>query len=230
MKVLAIDTSTMVSSVAVIEDNILMGEISLKQEMTHSENLVPMVAEVLKNIQIDISEIDLYAVAVGPGSFTGLRIGLATIKGFAHLFDKPVIGVSTLEGLAYNLMGNGIIVPMLDARRERVYAGVYSGIGELEEIHREEIYNIDELIDILSEYDDIVFTGNGTLIYEEKLKEELGDRVRMAPIHLRGCRAGTIGELGMKKFNLGESDDYFNLAPEYLRETQAQRELSKKGK
>ncbi len=228
MKVLAIDTSTMVSSVAVIVDNVLVGEISLEQEMTHSENLVPIIDEVLKNIQIDISEIDLYAVAVGPGSFTGLRIGLSTVKGFAHIFNKPIVGVSTLEGLAYNLMGNGIIVSMIDARRDRVYAGVYSGIDKLEEIYREEIYPIDELIEILSEYDDIVVNGNGTLLYEDKLKEELGDKVRMSPIHLRGCRAGTIAELGLLKYNNGIEDDYFTIAPEYLRESQAQRELDKK--
>ena len=230
MKVLAIDTSTLVSSVAVIEDNVVLGEISLSQEMTHSENLVPMIDEIFKNIRMDISEIDLYAVAVGPGSFTGLRIGLATAKGFAHLFDKPIVGVSTLEGLAYSLVGNEIIVPMIDARRERVYGTVYSGSDGLEVLYEEAIYNIDELIEILNQYDRVVLNGNGSLEFEEKLLEGLKDKLVLAPTNLRACRASSIGELGLKKYREGIKDDYFSLAPEYLRETQAQRELDKKGK
>ena len=230
MKVLAIDTSTLVSSVAVIEDNVVLGEMSLNQEMTHSENLVPMVDEVLKNIQVDIKEIDLYAVSVGPGSFTGLRIGLATIKGFAHLFDKPLIGVSTLEALAYSLVGNEIIVPIIDARRDRVYGSIYQGKNGLEILSEEGIYYMDDLIEILKDYNNIVVNGNGSLIFEDRLRDGLGERIKMAPTNLRGCRASTVAELGLEKFNKGEKDDYFTLAPEYLRETQAQRELDKKEK
>ncbi len=125
MRVLAIDTSTMVSTCAILEDEKLLGEYSLNQEITHSENLVPMIKEMLDNLELNISHIDLYGVAIGPGSFTGLRIGIATIKAFAHVFDKPMVGVSTLEGLAFNLPYRGIIVPMIDARRNRVYTGIY---------------------------------------------------------------------------------------------------------
>lgn len=230
MKVLAIDTSTLVSSVAVIEDNVVLGELSLNQEMTHSENLVPMVDEVLRNIQLDLGEIDLYAVAVGPGSFTGLRIGLATIKTFAHLFDRPLVGVSTLEGLAYSLVGNETIVSMIDARRDRVYASVYRGRTGLDLVHEEGIYPMDDLLEILGDYENIVVNGNGSLIFEDRLKENLGERVRMAPTNLRGCRASSIAELGLRKYKEGQRDDYFTIAPEYLRETQAQRELAEKGK
>lgn len=229
MKVLAIDTSTLVSSVAVLDEDVVLGEMSLNQEMTHSENLVPMVDEVLKNIQVDISEIDLYAVAIGPGSFTGLRIGLATIKAFAHLFDKPLVGVSTLEGLAYSLVGEAIVVPMIDARRDRVYGAIYKAQEGLETLEKEAIYYMDDLIDLLDSYDSIVINGNASLIYEDRLKDALGDRLRLAPINLRSCRASSIGELGLRKFKEGLKDDYFTLAPEYLRETQAQRELNKKG-
>ena len=100
MKVLAVDTSTMVSTCAVLDDEKILGEYSLNQEVTHSENLVPMIKEMLYNLGLKASDIDLYGVATGPGSFTGLRIGIATVKSLAHVFDKPIVGVSTLEGLA----------------------------------------------------------------------------------------------------------------------------------
>ena len=125
MKVLAIDTSSVVATCAVLEDKKVLGEYSLNQDMTHSERLVPMIKEVMDSLKFKIKDIDLFASAIGPGSFTGLRIGVSTINSFAHVVDKPVIGVSTLEALAFNLPNNEIVVPMIDARRNRVYTGIY---------------------------------------------------------------------------------------------------------
>src|SRR5699024_3340131 len=121
-----LDTSTHMATCAVIDENRILGEYSLNQDMTHSEKLVPMIKEVLDSLDLKVSDIDLYGVSIGPGSFTGLRIGVATIKAFAHLFDKPVVAVSTLEALAFNLPYNETVVPMMDARRDRVYTGIYS--------------------------------------------------------------------------------------------------------
>lgn len=230
MKVLAIDTSTLVSSVAVLEDNVVLGELNLNQDMSHSENLIPMIDIVLKNIGLDIEDIDLFAVAVGPGSFTGLRIGIATVKSFAQTLKKPIVGVSTLEGLSYSLLGNETIVSMIDARRDRVYASCYRGLVELELEKEEAIYKIDDLLESLKVYKNIVINGNASLIFKDKIEKELSGIARLAQGSLNGCRASAIAELGLEKYRKNQVDDYHTILPEYVRETQAQRELDEKRK
>lgn len=197
MKILAVDTSTMIATCAVLDEEKLLGEFSINQEMTHSENLVPMIKEVLDNLNLKVSDIDLYGVAIGPGSFTGLRIGIATVKSFAHVFDKPIVGVSTLEGLAFNLPYNkGIIVPMIDARRDRVYTGIYRwNMGNLSNIMEPSIMKIEELLEILNkDYNDIMLNGNGALLHKNKIFSVLEGKVELAPIGLNGCRAASIAE------------------------------------
>lgn len=232
MKTLAVDTSTMMATCALLDEDRLLGEFSLNQDMTHSENLVPMIKEMLDNLNLKVKDIDLFGVAIGPGSFTGLRIGIATIKSFAHVFDKPVIGVSTLEGLAFNLPYNGYIVPMIDARRNRIYTGIYNRIkGNLINIVEPTIMEVDKLMKLLQEeYDHIIVNGNGTLVYRDIILEALGDQVIMAPKNLNSCRASSIGELALLKYKEGQRDSYYHLVPEYLRESQAQRELRKRDK
>lgn len=229
MKTLAIDTSTMMATCAVLDGDALLGEFSLNQDMSHSENLMPMVKEILDNLKLQAKDIDLYGVGLGPGSFTGLRIGAATIKALAHVFDKPIIGVSTLEALAYNLPYNGLIVPMIDARRNRVYTGVYQWEGqEIKNIVEAGAVDIDQLLDMLLAYEDIIVNGNGLHLYQEKILDKLGDRVRLAPLGSRECRAASVAELARIKYQAGIRDDYYSLVPDYLRESQAQRELKKK--
>lgn len=230
MKVLAVDTSTMIATCAVLDEEKLLGEFSLNQEMTHSENLVPMIKEMLDNLNLKISDIDLYGVAVGPGSFTGLRIGIATIKSFAHVFNKPIVGVSTLEGLAFNLPYEGIIVPMIDARRDRVYTSIYkSHMGNLSNILKPSIMEINELLEILNkDYENIIVNGNGVLLHKDRILNKLKDKVKVAPIGLNGCKAASIAELSLEKWENGETQNYYSLVPDYLRESQAQRELRKK--
>ncbi len=230
MKVLAVDTSTMVATCAVLDEEKLLGEFSLNQDMTHSENLVPMIKEVLDNLNLNISDIDLYGVAVGPGSFTGLRIGIATVKSFAHVFDKPIVGISTLEGLAFNLSYNGIIVPMIDARRDRVYTGIYKrDMGSLSNILEPCIMEIDELLGILKkDYHNIMINGNGALLHKDKILDRLEGQVELAPMGLNGCKGASIAELSLQRWKKGETQDYYSLVPNYLRESQAQRELRKK--
>lgn len=229
MKILAIDTSTLMATCAVIEDDILIGEFSLNQNMSHSEKLVPMIKEILDNLSLKIDDIDLYGVSTGPGSFTGLRIGLATVKGFAHLFDKPVVGVSTLEGLAFNLPHNEIVVPMIDARRDRVYTGIYSWEnGVLKTIMEADVIEIEDLLEILDKYDKICVNGDGSKLYGERIKSALGNKVLFSTIGQNSCKAASIGELALLKYKEGHRDNYFTLVPEYLRQTQAERELKEK--
>lgn len=229
MRILGLDTSTMTATCAVIEDNKLLGEYSLSQDMSHSEKLVPMIKEILDGLNLKIKDIDLYGVGIGPGSFTGLRIGVATIKSFAHLFDKPVVGVPTLEALAYNLPYNDIVVPMIDARRERVYTGIYTwDNGILKEIMASDVLPIDEVMERLKEYEDVVVNGNGSALHKKYIVEELQNKVKFSTMGQNICRASSIAELAKIKYDKGQVDDYFTLAPDYLRESQAQRELNKK--
>ncbi|NLJ78620.1 MAG: tRNA (adenosine(37)-N6)-threonylcarbamoyltransferase complex dimerization subunit type 1 TsaB [Tissierellia bacterium] len=230
MKVLGIDTSTMTASCAVLDGDTLLGEYSINQELTHSESLVPMISEMLDNLKLHISDIDIYGVATGPGSFTGLRIGVATMKAFAHIFDKPIVGVSTLEGLALNLTHSGIIVPMIDARRDRVYTGIYRWKqSRLENILEPCIMNIERLSEILDKNDDdIMINGNGVRQYGDRLLEVLKSRVKIAPAGLRECRAASIAELSLLNRDVYNRDDYYNLIPTYLKESQAQVEFNRK--
>lgn len=225
MKILALDTSTLMSTCAIIEDGKLLGEYSLNRDMSHSERLVPMIKDMLAELDIKLKDIDLYAVATGPGSFTGLRIGAATIKGFAHVFDKPVVGISTIEALAFNMPYNNIIVPMIDARRNRVFTGVYTWENcEIKNIEEPMAIDIDELLDSLVDYDEICFNGDGATLYREKIVDKLGSKAKFANIGQDYCRAVSVGELGYKKYLKGVDQDYYTLVPEYLRLSQAERQ------
>lgn len=230
MKVLGIDTSTNVAAIAVIDEERVIGEYSLSKDMSHSEKLMPMIKEVLDNVDIRIEEIDLFAVGVGPGSFTGLRIGAATMKSFAHLFNKPLVGVSTLEALAYNMnLNSSIIMPMLDARRDRIYTSLYKFNGlEIEEIEGSQILEIEDMEEKLKGYKDIIVNGEGSLVYKEEIEASLGEKVKFASLGQNVPRAVSICEVALKKFHKGEIDDMYSITPDYIRPSQAEREL--KGK
>ena len=230
MKILAIDTSTQVASCAVIDENMVLGEYSLNQDFSHSENLVPMIKEILGSLDLKIDDIDLYGVSIGPGSFTGLRIGVASVKAFAHLFDKPVVGVSTLEALAFNLPYNPIVVPMMDARRDRVYTGIYAWEdNKLKTLMKADALEVDILLEKLDkDYENIVVNGDGALMHRQRIRDKLKDKVSFSSIGNNSCRAASIGELALIKYNEGKIDNYYTLAPDYLRKSQAERELNKK--
>ncbi|MBU5293002.1 tRNA (adenosine(37)-N6)-threonylcarbamoyltransferase complex dimerization subunit type 1 TsaB [Anaerosalibacter bizertensis] len=230
MKVLAIDTSSVVATCAVLDEEKLLGEYTLNQDMTHSERLIPMIKTLMDSLKLKPEDIDLFAGSVGPGSFTGLRIGLATIKGLAHVVDKSVIGISTLEALAFNVPFDGIVIPIMDARRDRVYTGIYRWEnGKLLNIMEPTILNIDELLDIVdSKYEKVLFNGDGTLVFKDRIDEKLKDKALYAPISLNMAKASSIGELALLKWEEGSQENYFNLSPDYLRESQAQRQLNEK--
>ena len=230
MKVLAIDTSSVVATCAVLDKEKLLGEYTLNQDMTHSERLIPMIKTLMDSLKLKPEDIDLFAGSVGPGSFTGLRIGLATIKGLAHVVDKSVIGISTLEALAFNVPFDGIVIPIMDARRGRVYTGIYRWEnGKLMNVMEPTILNIDELLDIVdSKYEKVLFNGDGTLVFKDRIDEKLKQKALYAPISLNMAKASSIGELALLKWEEGCQENYFNLSPDYLRESQAQRQLNEK--
>lgn len=234
MKVLAIDTSSNAASVALVEDNVLLGEFVLNHKKTHSQEIMPMVDDVLRRCGCEVSDIDLFAAAKGPGSFTGLRIGITTIKGLAHSVNKPVIGIGTLEGLAYNLpFCEHTIVPIMDARRNQVYTGAYMWDGEdFREIGEAEAMSIEDCVDSCGNFLETVFLGDGVPVHKEFIKEKLGDKAIFAPASCNMQRASSIAMLAIKRVD--EAESYYGLEPMYLRKPQAEREreerLEKEGK
>lgn len=228
MKVLAIDTSSNVASAALLEDDHLLGEFVLNHKKTHSQEIMPMIDNVLKRCECNVNEIDLFAAAKGPGSFTGLRIGIATVKGLAHSVNKPVIGISTLEGLAQNLpFCEHTVVPIMDARRNQVYTGAYMwDSGILRNIGEDEAISIEECVEACGNFLETVFLGDGVPVYRDYIKEKLKDKAFFAPPSCNMQKASSIAALALQKFNNAES--YYGLRPEYLRKPQAEREREEK--
>lgn len=229
MKILAVDTSSNVASVAIVEDEKLICECILNNKLTHSQTLMPMIDEVFKKSEIKPDDIDLFAVSYGPGSFTGLRIGVTTVKGLAHATKKPVCGINTLEALAYNLpFCPYIISPIMDARREQVYNSFYRWEnGVLKEIVSPRAISLDECMKELLEYNEnVVFLGDGVPVFRNKITEFLGDKASFAPQLACTQRASCVAEAAKNK----ETINYDKLAPVYLRKSQAEREAEEREK
>ncbi len=231
MKILAVDTSTNTATAAILEDNKVLAEKVINFKKTHSQTLMPMIDEILQDTATDAAEIDLYVVANGPGSFTGLRIGVSTIKGMAHAQDKPVVEVSTLEGLAYNLFGcEYIVAPILDARRAQVYNGVYEWKdGVCMEITEPRALSIEECVEDLKRYNrKIVFLGDGVPVHYEYIIESMGDMAIFASASCNDQRASSLAVAGMVRIE--EQKSSREVAPFYLRKPQAERELEERSK
>ena len=220
MNILAIDTSALTATVAIVSDDILLGEISTTTKLTHSQTVMPMIDELLKKVSLDISDIDLFACSEGPGSFTGLRIGIGTIKGLAYGLGKPVVGVSTLEALAQNIAFTDLLIsPIMDARRGQVYNALYKwNEGNLECICAPRALSVEELCSELDEK--TVFVGDGVRVYKEKITEALGEKAFFAPPQHCLQRAGNVAFAAFNK----EPTDAATLTAVYLRKPQAERE------
>ena len=230
MKVLSLDSSTEAASCAIIEDNKLLGEITFNYEKQHSVILMTMIDNLLTNLHLDINSLDGFVVAKGPGSFTGLRIGMSTIKGLSFGSGKPFVSVTSLDALAFNLpFAPGIICPIIDALRNNVYTRLYrTSEGKLSFLSDYSILSIEDLIQSLSGYEEpIYFIGDGTYKYKEQLISAL-PRLYFAPSHLNLTRASSLGELGLSLLNSGIHDDLDTSTPIYLRKSQAEREYDKK--
>jgi tRNA threonylcarbamoyladenosine biosynthesis protein TsaB len=224
MKILGIDTSTSCGSLGLIEDDEVVAEYALFREETHSARLVPAIQALLKEAQLDLHKIDGMAVSLGPGSFTGLRVGLSTIKGLALAAEKPVAGVPTLDALASNLPFTPyMICPILDARKGEVYTALYKdGVGgQVERLTPYQVLPPDGLLEQLPPQETI-FLGYGVEVYRELIEERLGEKALFAPPHLRFLRGTTVAELGLQRFMHGEGDDIASLTPIYVRPSDAE--------
>ncbi len=231
LKVLAIDTASIVATAAIMDEHKLIGECILNHDKTHSQKMMPMIQQLFESTALTPKEIDVFAAANGPGSFTGLRIGVATIKGFAHALNKPVVGISTLDGLAYNLaFCQHIICPIMDARRQQVYNALYRCDNHtLRMLTPYRALSIEALVEELIQTDEkVIFTGDGVPVFDAYLKEKLQAKCNFAPTAIRMQRASSIGALAMQKALAGEVDDYMTFAPFYLRKSQAEREYENK--
>ena len=217
VKLLALESSGLVASAAIVEDDVLIAEYTTDFKKTHSQTLLPMVDEIVKMTETDLSTIDAVAVSAGPGSFTGLRIGAATAKGLCLALGKPIIAVPTLDALIY---GAGetekLVVPIMDARRNQVYTKI-DGKSTAMDMH--------ELIDLLNKTGrEVLFLGDGVPVYHEQIETELKVPHTYAPAHLNRQRAASVGALALKLKPI----DADKFAPEYLRKSQAEREKEEK--
>ena len=229
MIVLSIDSSSKVATVALLNDDTLLGEYVINDKREHSVLLMPMIENLLKDCELTINDIDGFVVSKGPGSFTGLRIGMATIKGLSFGANKPYISLSSLDGLAYSLSYfNGIICPIMDALRENVYTVLYKNEdGEFKNIMEPTPMELPDLLEMLKEKnEEVIFTGDGLLKHKEYIKVNFPN-AKFASNHVSLTRASSIGELGLNLLKQGIKDDP-NSAPVYLKKPQAERELEKR--
>lgn len=231
MKILALDSSGIVASVAVLENDILLAEYTVNYKKTHSQTLLPMLDEVVKMTELDMESVDAIAVAAGPGSFTGLRIGSATAKGLGLALKKPLIPVPTVDALAYNLYDtNGLICPIMDARRNQVYTGIYRYENhKLVVVEAQMAVSITELLEKLNAYGEMVtFLGDGVPVFGKTIEENLHTAFAFAPAHVNKQRAAAVGALGMIYYAEGKFETAMEHAPDYLRVSQAERERAEK--
>ena len=229
MIVLSVDSSSLVTTVALLKDEFVLGEYTLNFKREHSVILIEKIEMLLNDCQIDISEVDGFVVSKGPGSFTGLRIGMATIKGLSMGANMPYVSISSLDALANSLITfDGIICPIMDALRDNVYTGLYKNIdSKLVKLLDCTSLDLSELAEILNEKGEkVIFTGDGMFKHKEFLSKNINN-CEFAPNHLSIIRASSLGELGMEKLKSGEVDD-MNSAPLYIKKPQAQRELEQR--
>lgn len=224
MRILAADTSAVCAAVAVIDNEKILSESQTNSGLTHSRTLLPMIDSTLKNAEIPLESIDLFACSVGPGSFTGIRIGVAAIKGLCDGLKKKCMPVSTLEGLAYNLLGRSCTaVSVMDARCNQVYCGIFRVDGDtVERLTEDEAIKIDELKERLPEYENVIFVGDGAKICHDALGYSI------ASPQERFQKGSSVALCALRNYDEERLLDGSELMPVYLRLPQAERELKAK--
>ena len=230
MRILAIDSSATAASAALVEDGKVMGEFYINTRLTHSQTLMPMIDDVLKCTRTELSGVDLFAVSAGPGSFTGIRIGVASIKGLAMAQEKPCVGVSTLEAMAFNLEHlEGTVCAVMDARCQQVYNAIFSvQCGRLERITPDRALSIEELAKECENYTKPLFlVGDGAnLCYNNEWFKTLNAILPPEPlVYQRACG---VAKSALITFERGGAVTPAALMPIYLRLPQAERELKKR--
>ena len=235
MLILAVDSATPVAGVALLSDDKLIKEEFLNYKKTHSETLMPMVDRVLRECECTINHVDVIAVTIGPGSFTGLRIGLALVKGLSLAAQKPVVGVSTLDVLAHNISANSALVcPLLNARKQEVYCGFYDVTHEYPYPLNEslacppEVF-VEQALAIMrqEQKDRIILLGDGYYPYADFFQEQLQGKLIIPPAHLMLPRAAALASLGRYKCAKNEFEDIIKLRPVYIRLSEAEYRLKR---
>lgn len=233
MKIIALDSSGLVASVAIMEDQTLIGEYNIQYKKTHSQTLLPMLNELKKMVELDLDTVDAIALAAGPGSFTGLRIGSATAKGLGLAMGKPIIEIPTLDGLACNLYGTDkLVCPIMDARRNQVYTGIYEFVPKeeapvsykLKSLLPQCAVSVEEIAQKCNSFSrEVIFLGDGVPAYEKQLAELMKVPYGFAPAHMNRQRAAAFGILAAGYYKEGKVVSAADHAPEYLRLSQAER-------
>ncbi len=223
MLILAVDSTATVGSVSLVRDGKILCEYTVNAGNTHSVTLLPMIENMLKITETDLSDIDLFAASVGPGSFTGVRIGCAALKGLALSSNKPCVGISTLEALAYNLLDHeGIICPCMNARRGQVYTALFeSGPDGLSRLTPDMAISIEELEGMLSGFEgNVHFCGDGYFLVSQLTDKKTSERLTLQS-------ASSVALVAEKVYESTDDKSVFtstSLNPTYLRKPQAERE------
>jgi tRNA threonylcarbamoyladenosine biosynthesis protein TsaB len=228
MNILAIDTSCSVATVALMDETKTLAEFTINNKITHSEHLLSMIHNLFELVKIDIADIDYIACSTGPGSFTGLRIGVATSKGLAHALNKKIVPVPTLDALAYNIFDtSNTIVPIMDARRNHVYTASYKWNDNFPHLLTSyKAQDIDLLLsDLKIQTNKVIFCGDGVLIHKDKI---LDAGYTIAPTNLNMQKASSVGSLAFHFLSQHKEVTYSDFKPFYLKITQAEREYEKK--
>ena len=228
MKVLAVDTSTQAGSVAALEDDTLLAEVAVTSSQTHAKRLMPGIDACLEMAGLGVADCDAFAVTTGPGSFTGLRIGISTVKGLGFATKKPVAGVSTLDALAYQFPSfPHLVCPMLDARKGQIYTGLYESKGHMswKRVIEDCVVEPKEWLKQIQRM--CLFVGDGTHAYGAFIRQALGSVAQFAPPYLNRVRASVVAYIGMKQILDGEAADVSTLVPYYIRASDAEIKLKK---
>ena len=223
MILLCLDTSGPVAGVALMEDGIVRYEAMAVNKFTHSQSILPMTEEAYQKTGLEIDTTDYFAVTVGPGSFTGVRIGVSTVKGLAHALNRPCIAVDALEAMAKGAeLFSGVICPIQDARAGQVYGAAFRG-GDLTRLLPDEPVFLEDYLSKVSAFGrDMLFLGDGMPVHREKIAAVLGEKARFAPSHLSFLRPASAAALAWEKRDTAM--DHRDLKPLYLRPPQAERQ------
>ncbi len=230
MNILAVDTSGACACVAILYSGSLLYEASLNASLTHSETLAPMIDAAFSYARLRPADIDIFAAAAGPGSFTGIRIGIAAVQALAHATGKKATGINTLEGLAANAPGHRRVCALIDARNRQVYASFYDTFEGLSPLSQPAAVSVDTLGTIIGYEDVSVFVGDGAVAYKTELLNMFGGKAIFPPLHVMQQRAASIGYAAMLKVERGELADQDGLKPLYLKKTQAEMKYVNCGK
>jgi tRNA threonylcarbamoyladenosine biosynthesis protein TsaB len=222
MLLLGLDTATQIASVGVTRGDEIMAEASTRAASNHTETLLPLIAEALAQANVSLRDIEGLGVSIGPGSFTGLRIALGTVKGLAYATGRKVVGVPTLEALAYTVRDwEGLVCPLLDARKREVYAALFqrSQSGELTTVLPAQVSALEKVLRQITA--PCVFLGDGVETYGTAIRDHCGAQAHLLPFATHHPRGAVVAQLAWRRLSCGDADDIATLVPSYVRPPEA---------